>query len=299
MNGAGEPREQATKEKGEVRAESDAHRIARLESEVAALEELLEVHERTVTEQSQRLESTLEQLDERARELERSNRELEMFAYVASHDLQEPLRMIASYTELLERRYADQLDDRARKYIHYAVDGATRMKSLIQGLLEYSRVETRAAEPETVALDDVVDAVLADLDLAIRESGATIERSPLPTITADRLQMRQLLQNLIGNALKFAGAEPPRVEISAEAGPGGWIVRVRDHGIGIEPRFRDRVFQIFQRLHAQDEYEGTGIGLALCRRIVERHGGTIQAGQPDEGSGTVFTFTLPKGAVIE
>ena len=267
--------------------------VERLRAQNAAMEQLLEVHEATVAEQSRRLERALAEVADRNHDLERSNRELEMFAYIASHDLQEPLRVIASYVQLLQQRYEDRLDDRARKYINYAVDGARRMQDLIQGLLEYSRTGTRQVAIDDVDLSETLRLVRADLAHAIAESRATIHAGELPVVRADATQMRQLLQNLVGNALKFRGELPPVIEIDARDSPEAWAVTVRDNGIGLEPRFAERIFQVFQRLNPGEKYPGTGIGLAVCRRIVERHGGTI-AVESTPGTGAAFTFTLPR-----
>jgi PAS domain S-box-containing protein len=234
-----------------------------------------------------------EELERTAAELRRSNEELEQFAYIASHDLQEPLRMVASYTQLLERRYAAQLDDVAREFIGYAVDGAKRMQQFISGLLRYSRVGTEARPLEDVNLDEAFAAAIANLRIAIEESGAKVESQPLPVVRGDPRQLIQLFQNLIGNALKFRKpGQPPLVEV--RAGPDGdfWRFSVRDNGIGLDPRFSDRIFTIFQRLHTRDEYEGTGLGLAICKKIVERHGGRIWV-ESREGEGAAFFFTLP------
>ncbi len=226
--------------------------------------------------------------------LERSNKELEQFAYVASHDLQEPLRMVASYTQLLERRYKDQLDDNAREFIAFAVDGANRMQRLINDLLAYSRVQTRAGEPELVELNHVLGQARANLATAIEESGALVTNDELPVVVADPAQLLSVLQNLIGNAVKFHGEDPPRVHISARESDGEVLISVRDNGIGIRKEHQERIFLIFQRLHNRKDYPGTGIGLALCKRIVERHGGRIWV-ESEEGSGATFTFTLPTG----
>jgi len=233
-----------------------------------------------------------EELAARSEELERSNRELEQFAYVASHDLQEPLRMVASYTQLLARRYRGRLDEDAEEFIGYAVDGVTRMQALINDLLAYSRVGTRGGAFEPVDSEAVFQQVLASLGPTIEEAGAIVVHDPLPTLTADPGQLGQLLQNLVGNAVKFRGEAPPRVHVSAERGAGEWTFAVADNGIGIDPAYADRIFVIFQRLHTRDEYAGTGIGLAICKKIVERHGGRIWF-EPGPGGGTVFRFTLP------
>jgi PAS domain S-box-containing protein len=227
-----------------------------------------------------------------ARELARSNAELEQFAYVASHDLQEPLRMVASYTQLLARRYRDRLDGDAIEFIEYAVDGVTRMQALINDLLAYSRVGTRGGEPVPVDMDEVLERVLRSLGPAIEEARAAITSDPLPTVMGDAIHLSQLLQNLIGNAIKFRGEEDPRVHISATRQNGEWLFSVSDNGIGIAPEFRDRIFVIFQRLHSRGEYPGTGIGLSICRKIVERHGGRIWVERSPQG-GSEFFFTLP------
>lgn len=228
--------------------------------------------------------------------LRRSNRELEQFAYVASHDLQEPLRMVASYTQLLARRYGDQLDREAHDFIGFAVDGANRMQRLIQDLLTYSRVTTRSRPAESIDPHDALGEAVRNLQTAIRESGALVTNGELPRVRADHTQLVQLFQNLLGNAIKFRRPEtPPRVHVSAEAAedaPGFHRFRVTDNGIGIEPRHFERLFVIFQRLHGRNEYPGTGIGLALCKRIVERHGGTI-ALESQVGVGSTVVFTLP------
>jgi two-component system, chemotaxis family, sensor kinase Cph1 len=276
-----------------IPASADALEMQRLRAQLDAMEQLLEVHEETVFAQSRKLEEAYRELDSRAQELSRSNRELETFAYVASHDLQEPLRMVASYTQLLERRYGAQLDDTAREFMAYAVDGANRMQALIRALLEYSRVGTRAGLFTPVPLDEVMDAVRRDLTVAIAEKGAVVTNDPLPVVIADRTQMSQLLLNLVGNGLKFTGGRAPRVHVSGRTLPDAWEVSVRDEGIGIEPRYFQRIFQIFQRLHGPAEYQGTGIGLAVCRRIAERHGGSIDV-QSTPGAGSTFTFTIRK-----
>ena len=225
-------------------------------------------------------------------ELEHSNKELEQFAYVASHDLQEPLRMVSSYTELLERRYGDKLDDKAREFIGYAVDGAVRMQRLINDLLEFSRVSTRGKALQPVDVTRVLGTVRANLSVAIQDAGALVTNDALPTVMADETQLVQLLQNLIGNAIKFRGRERPHVHVGAQATATEWVFAVRDNGIGIAPEYFERIFVIFQRLHARDEYPGTGIGLAVCRRILDRHGGRIWV-ESEPGHGSTFYFALP------
>ena len=226
-------------------------------------------------------------------ELERANEELQQFAYIASHDLQEPLRMVTGYLQLLQRRYAGQLDEDADQFIGYAVDGATRMKTLIRDLLAYSRVATRAKPPTPTDVDALLEEVLAGLQMAIARSSATITHDPLPTVIADETQLAQLLQNLIENALKFRGEAPPQVHIGVEEVENGWQFTISDNGIGFKQEYAERIFVLFQRLHTRDEYVGTGIGLAICQKIVERHGGRIWA-ESEPGEGTTFFFTLSK-----
>lgn len=229
---------------------------------------------------------------EKSAELERSNRDLEQFAYVASHDLQEPLRMVTNYVQLLGRRYSDALDENAREFIGYAVSGAMRMQALINDLLVYSRVGSRGRSLAPVAVDEVVETALANLEAARRDSGAEIVCGGLPQVMGDQGQLVQLFQNLLANAIKFTGDQPPRVEISAQDRGSEWLCAVEDNGIGFDPEYRDRIFTIFQRLHTREEYPGTGIGLAVCKKIVEGHGGRIWVeSQPGEGS--TFFFTLP------
>ncbi len=227
-------------------------------------------------------------------DLARSNAELQQFAYVASHDLQEPLRMIGSYTQLLERRYADKLDRDAREFMGFIVDGATRMKQLIEDLLAYSRVGTRGKELRPVQAQAVLDKALANLRASLEQSAAAVTHDPLPEVSADDTQLAQLLQNLIANAIKFRKKdEAPRIHVGAEDAGDEWRFSVADNGIGIEPQYFDRIFMVFQRLHTQDEYPGTGIGLAICRKVAERHRGRIWV-ESAYGKGSTFRFTLPK-----
>jgi PAS domain S-box-containing protein len=229
-----------------------------------------------------------------AEELRRSNAELEQFAYVASHDLQEPLRMVTSYTELLAERYRSQLDERADKYIRYIVDGTRRMKQLINDLLAFSRLNTQAKPFEAIDCGLVIKQVLTGMKTSISESGAQVECKNLPVLYAEPTQIGRLFQNLISNAIKFHSDQTPVIRISAERSDGMWTFAVKDNGIGIDEAFSDRIFQMFQRLHGRDEYDGNGIGLALARKIVERHGGRIWFKSGSSG-GTTFYFTMPGG----
>ena len=254
---------------------------------VSPQDELVYGAARDVTQRRQ-AEETLRQ---QAEELERSNRELEQFAYVASHDLQEPLRIVSSYVQLLARRYQGKLDQDADEFIGFAVEGANRMKSLITDLLAYSRVGTHGKELAPVEMEDALDRATRNLRLAIQDSGAVLTHDDLPLVLADALQMAQLLQNLIGNAIKFRGPKPPRIHVGVRRQDEHWLFFVRDNGIGIDPQYGERIFVIFQRLHNRDEYPGTGIGLAICRKIVERHGGQIWV-ESKPGDGATFYFTL-------
>jgi PAS domain S-box-containing protein len=224
-------------------------------------------------------------------ELVRSNNELEQFAYVASHDLQEPLRMISSYVQLLQRRYEGKLDKDADDFIHYAVDGVERMQRLIDDLLVYSRVNTRGQPFTETDLNEVLKGVLLDLSPTIKKSGATVTHEKLPVIMADPTQMGQVLLNLIGNALKFHGAEAPEVHLRSDRTEEGWTFTVADNGIGIDQKFHERIFVIFQRLHGATQYKGTGIGLAVTKKIVERHRGRIWV-DSNPGMGSIFRFTI-------
>ena len=234
-----------------------------------------------------------EELEKRTDELARSNADLEQFAYIASHDLQEPLRMVASFTELLARRYKGKLDRDADEFIQFAVDGANRMKQLVNDLLAYSRVGTRGSPPVPVDCHVVLKQVLINLDMAVNNSRAAIHVGTLPTVLADAGQLAQVFQNLITNAIKFCGAEAPVIEIAAEQQADAWLFSVRDNGIGIEPQYFEEIFAVFQRVGKRQDYPGTGIGLAICKKIVERHGGRIWVeSQPDDGS--TFYFTMPR-----
>ncbi|ELY50215.1 multi-sensor signal transduction histidine kinase [Natronolimnohabitans innermongolicus JCM 12255] len=245
------------------------------------------------------------------RKLEESNVRLEQFAYAASHDLQEPLRMVTSYLQLLEQRYADELDEDAEEFIEFAVDGADRMREMIDGLLTYSRIDTRGEPLEPVTLETVLDETLDNLQVRIEESDAEITTETLPRVEGDASQLRQLFQNLLENAIEYSGDESPRVRIDAERRGSEWVVSVSDEGIGIDPEDQERIFEVFERLHSREDHGGTGIGLALCERIVERHGvraseasscstdsrsesvgGDIRV-ESEPGEGTTFSFTLP------
>ncbi len=232
-------------------------------------------------------------LKDKLGELERSNAELEQFAYVSSHDLQEPLRMIASYLQLLERKYKGKLDDKADKYINFSVDGATRMQNLIDDLLAFSRVTTQAKELKPTDLEQIYNEVLSNLEVTINENKAIITHEPLPVVLADKTQISQVFQNLISNAIKFQSVDKPKINISVEKEEDQWLIGVEDNGIGINPKHSDRIFEVFKRLHKKKDYPGTGIGLAICKKIIERHGGRIWV-ESELGKGSIFYFTLPQ-----
>ncbi|MDQ1565157.1 MAG: hypothetical protein QOF96_37 [Actinomycetota bacterium] len=260
--------------------DTDAMR-RQIRAELAAMEDAREL-----------LAAQKEELTAQAEELARSNADLEQFAYVASHDLQEPLRKVTSFCQLLQRRYQGQLDERADQYIEFAVDGAKRMQALISDLLAFSRVGRTTEEFVDVDCEDSLDRALRNLEAAIEDAGAEVVRHPLPTVKGDPSLLSALFQNLVGNAIKFRSDAPPRIEVSAEQIDGEWSFRVADNGIGIDETYADRVFVIFQRLHAKELYPGTGIGLALCKKIVEFHGGRIWL-DTAVGSGTTVCWTLP------
>ncbi len=252
-----------------------------------AEEELQKAHD----ELELRVRQRTEELQFSNAELQRSNADLQQFAYVASHDLQEPLRNVASCLQMLEKGYKNKLDATADQYINYAVEGAVRMKALILDLLEYSRVATKGKPPARIDSEKVLDSTLKNLHPAIAETGAVITHDRLPTIIGDDAQLLLVFQNLIGNAIKFRRDEPPRIHVSAVRNKNDWIFSIKDNGIGIESRHLDRIFVIFQRLHKRSEYDGTGMGLAIVKKIVERHGGKIWV-ESEPGMGSTFYFTI-------
>jgi light-regulated signal transduction histidine kinase (bacteriophytochrome) len=278
------------------------------------IEEYNRTLEKQVVERTQELNDKMEDLDRQGKklhtlnnqlqqeiierkqvedELKRSNTELQQFAYVASHDLQEPLRMVSSYMQLLEKKYEDKLDETAKEFIAFAVDGATRMQGLIDDLLTYSRVGTKGKLFEPTDSESVLISAQDNLKVAIEESGAIITHNPLPTVNGDASQLVQLMQNLIGNGIKFNKGVTPQINISAASKNNKWLFSVSDNGIGIDPNQQERIFQIFQRLHNRTEYSGTGVGLAVCKKIVERHGGNIWV-ESEPGQGSTFFFTIPE-----
>jgi signal transduction histidine kinase len=260
--------------------------------EIVALADDVEAMRRELVSQLAEVERAQRRLERQAADLQRSNRDLEQFAYVASHDLQEPLRKVSSFCQLLQRRYQGELDERADQYIEFAVDGAKRMQLLINDLLAFSRVGRMADAFVDVELDGVLAEVLRTLSTRVTETRAVVTSDPLPVVPGERRLLVQLLQNLIGNALKFSGDAPPRVHLSAQQREDAWELAVSDDGIGIEPQYAERIFVIFQRLHPKTEYEGTGIGLSLCKKIVEHHGGQMWL-DTEAASGATFRFTLP------
>jgi len=238
------------------------------------------------------LKEAQRELERQTERLEQSNEELKQFAYLASHDLQEPLRMVASYTQLLARRYEGELDERADKYINYAVDGARRMKALLNDLLEYSRVRRDAAEPELHSGESILDDVISNLSVRIAESGGVVDYDELPDVYGERSQLVRLFQNLIDNGLKFSDAETPTVRIRGRRSDGMTVFEVEDNGIGFEPDNADLIFDVFQRLHPRDQFEGTGAGLSIVKKVVDYHDGSISVeSEPDNG--TCFTVKLP------
>lgn len=272
------------------RMTEDLKRLMSREREMADAATSAAISERKRATELERLK---EQLVAKAKELERSNRDLQQFAYVASHDLQEPLRIVSSYVQLLERRYKDKLSPEASEFIAYAVDGVGRMRVLIHDLLTYSRVGTHGKAFVPSHSSAIVDRALTNLQVSIQEAGAVVTHDELPTVVADPLQLGQVFQNLIGNAIKYRRKDVPvKIHVSVAQQDHAWGFSIRDNGIGIDPRYAERIFVIFQRLHTADEYPGTGIGLAICQKIIERHGGRIWV-DSIAGEGATFFFTLP------
>ncbi len=264
-----------------------------LERDTIVLAMIRDITERRRVEERQRRYAA--QLKQANVELQRSNQQLGEFAYVASHDLQEPLRSVGHFCQLLKQQYKGRLDEQADMWIDFAVDGAQRMRTLIDDLLAYSRVTTQTQQFEVVDCSAVMHRVIANLSSSIEQSRAEVIQADLPTVTADKTQMLQLFQNLIGNAIKFRKEKTPKVHVGAERHEDEWIFAVRDNGIGIEPEHRERVFKMFKRLHTHEQYAGNGVGLAICKRIVERHGGRIWL-ESQSGEGTVFFFSIPDTA---
>jgi|GEM_PF-2248824 PAS domain S-box-containing protein len=266
---------------------------AELEAHHLHVEELVDQRTKELLTANDALKREMQWREKLSMDLVRSNNDLEQFAYVASHDLQEPLRAVSGFVELLKRHLSGTLDEKRTEYFNFIVDGVGRMQSLINGLLEYSRIGTRGKAPELTAIKDAFDHALLNLQRSVEESGAQVVAGELPSVLMDHLQLQQLFQNLIGNAIKFRSpGTPPRITVSAERGDGEWLIAVRDNGIGIDPQFAQRIFLIFQRLHTRAEYPGTGIGLAVCKKIVERHGGRIWV-ESNPGAGAAFFFTIP------
>jgi signal transduction histidine kinase len=276
----------------ELRVTRAPPEVSDLAADVDDMRQTLVAQLDEVEQARQEIEAARQRLERQAEELSRSNRDLEQFAYVASHDLQEPLRKVASFCQLLERRYSDQLDERGLQYIAFAVDGAKRMQQLINDLLAFSRIG-RSGQFAEVDLNRCLDSALANLSTAIESTQAEITSSDLPVVRGQAGPLTQLFQNLIGNALKFQAGESPRVRIDARRTADGWELACADNGLGIEPQYAERIFVLFQRLHGKEEYAGTGIGLALCKRIVELHGGQIWLDTSSAAPGTTFRWTLP------
>ncbi len=278
-------------------------KLERAERRIEILETLIEEKTRDLyltnqdlLEKSRALEALSEELElhvrSRTDELSKSNQELERFAYVAAHDLREPLRMVASYIELLAQRYQGRLDDKADKYIHYAVEGVHRMDRLLKDLLGYTTLRSKESSLKLVDAGSALRHALGDLEGAIRECHAEVTADELPVVMADEMELRHVFENLIGNAIKFHGPDAPRVHVSTKKNGSSWIFSVQDNGIGIEPEYFERIFVICQRLHKRGEYAGNGIGLTIVKRIVERHGGRIWV-ESLPGRGCDFQFTLP------
>jgi PAS domain S-box-containing protein len=255
---------------------------------VGSLSMLTDITDRKIAEET---------LKSKIKELSRSNEELEQFAYVSSHDLQEPLRMISIYLQLLQRKYQGNLDDKADKYIYFAVDGASSMQNLINDILDYSRLTRTSREPKTTDCEFILNQMLSSLKLIINKNKATVSHDPLPEVIADSTQLAQVFRNLISNGMKFRSEEAPEIHLSAERKANEWVFSVRDNGIGIDPQYSKRIFEIFKRLHTRDKYSGTEIGLSICKRIIERHGGRMWV-ESKLDKGSTFYFTLPINPVI-
>jgi len=271
---------------------SDSERELRVQERIVEIEKSDKERELKVQERIVELAASEELLRSKVLELERSNEELQQFAYVCSHDLQEPLRVISNYTQLLSKRYTGQLDDKADMFIAFAVDAAKRMQELINDLLAYSRLQTKAQNLSDVDCNQVVKRALANLEISLTETGAIVNYDALPTIKSDRTQLLQLFQNLINNSLKFRSSQPVVINITAREQNGEWLFAVQDNGIGFDMQFEERIFLIFQRLHRKEEYSGSGIGLAVCKKIVLKHGGRMW-GESAIGQGATFFFTFP------
>jgi light-regulated signal transduction histidine kinase (bacteriophytochrome) len=284
--------EQLLEERKRAERELQKHKLHLEELVAARTAELLRANEQLKIDIAAR-EQAEQELALKAQELARSNADLEKFAYVASHDLQEPLRMVASYTQLLARRYKGKLDADADDFIGFAVDGANRMQQLIQDLLLYSRLTTRGKALELTETRTACDIAVKNLRRAIEDSGAKVIVDDLPEVLGDATQLSQLFQNLIGNGIKYCSDREPEVRVAAKANGTEWIFSVRDNGIGIEPQYFERIFQMFQRLHTRKDYPGTGMGLAICRKILERHGGNIWV-ESQPGHGSTFWFAIPR-----
>jgi signal transduction histidine kinase len=268
------------------------HVTVRGPREISALARDVEAMRRALVSEMATIEAARVDLEQAGRELERSNSDLEQFAYVASHDLQEPLRKVTSFCQLLQRRYGGELDERADQYIEFAVDGAKRMQVLINDLLAFSRVGRTDGKAEILDAGEILDRAAENLGGSLEESGGAITRDPLPHIRAEQALLATVFQNLLGNALKFRGEDPPRVHVSATRDDDRWLLRFTDNGLGIEHEYADRIFTIFQRLHGRSSYPGTGIGLAMCRKIVEHHGGAIWL-EDTPPPGSTFVVALP------
>ncbi|NOZ00849.1 MAG: HAMP domain-containing protein [Deltaproteobacteria bacterium] len=281
-------REFAARAEAATKADETARALQRAETSKQAMMNVMEDLEAARAETQERNR----RLEELRSHLVRSNRDLEQFAYVASHDLQEPLRMVSSYNQLLAKKFEGRLDDKADGYIRHSVEGVRRMQDLITDLLAYSRVGTRGGTFKEVAMGDAFDIAADNLSIRIKDSDAIVTRDEMPRLMADEVQITQLFQNLLLNALKYRSEASPMIHASARQGDGEWVFSVRDNGIGIDPKDQERIFIIFQRLHARDEYSGTGIGLAVCKRIVERHSGRIWV-ESEPGKGSTFFFTIP------